>query len=187
MTGRERRAVWVGAAILAAAVLLRTVPLAARAVASMRQRLDDRTATLARAGALISAAPALHDSLVRSLAAFVGLAPSLLEGRTRAEASANLASLVSLVASRSAMRVVQQSVTPDSAVATFGRVTVRAELEGDVAGLTRLLAAMETSRPLLTVGTLAVDAPDPQPHAGLPERLRIEMEVTGWFQPRADP
>lgn len=187
MTPRDRRALLWGALIVAAAVALRALPGAVRAVSSSRARLAERQATLARARTLIEAAPVLRDSLGRALASFVNLAPSLLEGRSRAEAAANLTTLMSLAAGRNALRVIQQDVTPDSVTGAFGRVTVRAQLEGDVSGLVRFFQTLETGNPLLTVGSLAIDAPEPQPRAGVPERLRVELEVSGWYLPREGP
>jgi hypothetical protein len=61
---------------------------------------------------------------------------------------------------------------------------VHAELEGDEVGLGRLLRAVETGDPLLTVTSLAVDAPAPAPQRGVPEALRVQLEIVGFYLPR---
>ncbi|MEK7668879.1 MAG: type II secretion system protein GspM [Gemmatimonadota bacterium] len=187
MSPRERRAVLWGAALVAGALLLRGVPWAAREANAAREGLAERTVTLRRTRALVRGVPATRESLATALAGVVALAPALVEGGTQAEAAAALAAAVSLAAGQAALRVVRLDPATDSAPGPIRPVTLRGELQGDIAGLTAFLRAVETGRPLLTVGTFAVTAPDPVPRAGSPEQLRIELEVTGWFLPRGVP
>jgi len=181
VTPRERRVVRWGAALLAGALLLRGVPWAGREASAARDRLGQRTETLRRRREVIGARLAARDSLAAALAEVVALAPALLDGGTQAEAAASLSATLGLVAERGALRVTRIEPATDSALGPIRPATVRGELVGDIAGLTAFLRAVETGRPLLTVGGLTVTAPDPVPRPGAPEQLRIELDVTGWF------
>jgi hypothetical protein len=186
MTPRDRRAlVWGGAAVLGAVLVLRVVPLTVRSVSALRTEAREGVQTLTRAGEVLAAAPATRDSLAQVLGAVVALAPRLVEGRTAAEAQASLSGLVSLAASRHAMRIVRLDPLPDSAGdGAFNRVAVHVELEGDVSGLTRFLGAGETGDPLLTLPALSVQATDPVGRPNAAEQLKIELTIAGLYLPR---
>ena len=188
MTPRDRRALLMGASLVAAAVLgLRVAPWSFRTLFAWRARVADARATLAREQALLASAPQLQDSLDRALARVVALAPAVVAGRTSAEASATLASWVTLGASRHALKVVSVNPLPDSATGVFDRVAVHVALEGDVRGLTSFLAAVETGVPLLTVGQLTVDAPTPAGPRSAPEALEVGLTVAGYALVRSAP
>jgi hypothetical protein len=92
---------------------------------------------------------------------------------------------VSLAASRHALRMVRLDPLPDSAAdGVFSRVAVHVEMEGDVAGLTRFLRAVEIGDPLLTLPALSVQAADPLGRPNAPEHLKIEATVAGLYLPR---
>jgi hypothetical protein len=173
--------------VLVAVLLLRVIPVGVRAVTRVREHTTDRLSTLARAHDAVQQTPALRDSLATALAQVVALAPRLLDGRTRAEASAALAALVSLQAGRSGLKVLRLAPAADSAGGILQPVQAQAELEGDAAGLMTFLAAVERGSPLLTIRTLAVTSPDAVPRPNAAETLHIEVEVRGWFLARTDP
>jgi len=188
VTGRDRRALARGATVLIAAVLLlRVVPAGVRVVGSARDRTTDRLLAQARAETLVRQMPALRDSLVTALAGVVSLAPQLLDGRTRAEASATLSALLSLQAGRSGLKVLRVAPTGDSSRGILQPVAVQAEFEGDAAGLTAFLATVERGNPLLSVVTLAITSPEVVTRSGAAEALHIEVEVRGWYLARTEP
>jgi len=188
VTGRDRRALARGAAVvLAAVLLLRVVPTVARVGGSARDRASDRLLALARAETVVRQMPALRDSLATALAGVIALAPQLLDGRTRAEAAATLSALLSLRAGRSGRWVLRLAPAPDTARGAVQPVKVQAEFEGDAAGLTAFLAGVERGQPLLSVVTLAITAPDAVPRQGSAEALRVEVEVRGWYLARTEP
>lgn len=188
MTAHDRKALLRGAGIvLAAVLLLRVLPAGARWVASAREHATDRLSALARAQDAVRQMPALRDSLATAVARVVALAPRLLDGRTRAEASAALAALLSLQAGRSGLKVLRLAPTTDSSGGIVQPVDAQAELEGDAAGLTAFLAAVERGSPLLSVVTLAITSPEAVPRPGAAEALHVEVEVRGWFLARTDP
>jgi type II secretory pathway component PulM len=184
MTPRDRRALALGgAAIAAAVVLLRIVPWGFRAVGHLREEAIEQSGTVARARDVLSRTPLVRDSLSAVLAAIVGLAPQLVDGRSAADAQAGLSGLVTLVANRHNLKIVRLEALPDSAVGVFSPVRLHAELEGDVRGAAVLLRSIETGDPLLTVTSLAIAAPDP---AATVEALHIEMDVAGYYLPRGE-
>lgn len=186
MTPRDRRAVILGTAILGISVVgLRVLPAAGRWVAALRSAAREERALLRRAQSVLGARSAVADSLHRALNAIVALAPRLVEGHTQAESQAGLTSLVSMEAGRHALKVVRLDPLPDSATGVFMRVALRAELEGDIAGVVGLVRRIETSDPTLSATGLRISALDPASGKRVPEVLRVEMNVAGYYLPRA--
>ena len=184
MTEQDRRAVLRGAcAVLIGVACLRVGPWAARSVETASQRRAARAAILVQARSLVEAAPGLRDSLAASLRAFLGLTPRLVPGRTLAEASSNLASDIRTLAAQSSLRLLQMTPETDSVRGLVRMVSLRAELEGDVMGLSGFVRGVETGQRLLTFESLSVSAPDPVPHSDAPETLHIEVHVSGWYLP----
>ena len=182
MTPRDRRALVLGGAAIAALVLLlRIVPWSVRAVGHLRDEAVAQSGTVARARDVLSRTPEVRDSLGAVLAAIVGLAPQLVDGHSAADAQAGLSGLVTLAANRHNLKIVRLEPLPDSGVGVFSPVRVHAELEGDVRGAAELLRALETGDPLLTVTSLVIAAPDP---AATVEALHIEIDVAGYYLPR---
>lgn len=185
MTARDRRAlVWGGAAILGAIVALRVAPWAVHSVRELHSSVAERRELVERARAVLDGRQAVQDSLGRTLSAIVALAPKLVDGRSGAEAQAALTSLLSLAAGRQALKVVRLDGLSDSAAGVFNRVGVHAELEGDVAGVARLLRGVETGSPVLSVTSLRLAPADPATGPTTPERLRVEVTVAGYYLPR---
>jgi hypothetical protein len=183
MTARDRRALVLGLTVtLAALVVLRGIPWAARRQSGLRTRAVEAGAAAQRARDVLAVAATRRDSLGTALAAVVALAPRLIDGHTSAGAGASLASLVTLAASEHRLRVVRLDPQPDSSGGVFAQVRVHAELEGDVRGLVGFLRALDAGPPVLAVPALAVLAPAP-PGSGA-EALRIEATITGRYLPR---
>jgi hypothetical protein len=184
MTRTDRAAVLRGAGIVATAVLaLRVAPLIVRRVQDLRLRTLAQIETVARTRSAVAAAASLRDSLPGVLGRVVALAPQLVDGRSRAEAGAALASWLSTTASRSAVRLRGVEPVPDSGKDLVNPVRVRAEIEGDVNGIAAFLLATESGAPLLTVENLAVAALDPASPPSGAEVLRVSFEVSGWYLP----
>jgi hypothetical protein len=185
MNERDKKAlVWGGAVIVGAVLCLGVIPWATREVSASWEAATSRRATLARAQTLLAERYVVRDSLGRVLSQIIALAPQLVEGKSPAEAQASLASLLSLAASRHALRILRADALPDSALGVFSRVALHAELEGDIAGLTRLLRAVETATPLLSVTALGVSVQDPASPSNQAELLRIDLDVAGYYLPR---
>jgi len=186
MTPRDRRAlIWGGGVVLGAVLVLRIVPWTIRGATALRAEAAERVQTVARANEVLAGAPATRDSLADALNAVIALAPRLVDGRTAADAQASLSGLVSLAANRHALRIMRLDPLPDStAVGVFNRVAVHVELEGDVAGLTRFLGAVERGDPLLTLAALAIQAVDPVGRPNTPEQLKIEATIAGLYLSR---
>jgi type II secretory pathway component PulM len=181
VTARSRRALLLGLGTVTAAFLLfRLAPWVGRAALAWRARVGQQRETLARERQLLATAPALRDSVGRALSEVVALAPRLAAVGSPAEASASLASLLSLTASRHGLKLVRMDPLPDSVAGVFTRIAVHAELEGDVRGLVRMLHAVETGDPLLTVVALSVDAPAPGAPRNAAETLHIALTIAGY-------
>lgn len=183
MTGRDRRALWVGGGVVVAAVfLLRILPWGMRHALGARASLHERATLLVHAQQDLADAALLRDSAARITRALVGLAPKLLSGTSAAEAGADLVAQLNLVASRSNARVEQVDLVPDTARAgRLSRARVRVALETDIRGLLHALHAIAAGSAALEVFELRVSAPDPGSPERLPEVLKVEMTIGGWF------
>ncbi len=134
MTERDRRALLLGgASVLGAVLLLRVVPSALRWVLASERALAQRIQMLEHERADLAQAGALGDSAAQLTRALAGLAPKLLVGDTRAEAGADFASRLSLVAARHQVKIERVDQLADSAAAgRLRRTGVRIALESDV-------------------------------------------------------
>lgn len=187
MTPRDRRAlVWGGVTVAVAAVLVRGVPVLVRWELGLRATLRDRAELVARADRALQDAGPMADSAKAVAAAFVALAPKVLAGGTDAEALADLQGRVTLAAHHHRARVLRTDpVTDSTTVARLGRVRLRVSLESDWSGLVGVLGALDQDPAALRFGRLAVAAADPASSSAVPEQLRLDVEVGGWFV-RAD-
>ncbi len=188
MTERDRRAlVFGGATVLGAVLVLRVLPWSIRRVLAVEAELRDRAALLARARAELAGASELRDSAAALGQALVALAPKLLSGTSPAEAAADLSGRLNLAASRSQAKLERVDQVADSGAAgRLRRVRLRATLESDVRGVTGVLRAVEFNEAALAVIELRVVATDPTAADRVPEVLRLEITVTGWFLARRD-
>jgi hypothetical protein len=178
---RDKRALVAGVAVIVAAVLvLRVGPSLVHGYNTLRLQTTDRLATLERARTTLRSARALRDSFALAAGELVALAPLLVAGATAAEAAATLTSDVSLMVSRSGLRVVSLNAAADSGGGAFVPVTLRAEVEGDIRGVAELLLAVEGSRTLLSVQALTIVGNDPLERQPGPERLRLTLTIVGW-------
>lgn len=174
-------------AVLAVALAVRALPPAARWLSSLRARAAAVGEAAARARRLVDEEPAVRDSLQAALAEVVRLAPLLLEGTTRVEAAASLAAWISTASAQHRLRVRRVESLPDSAGGPIARIGVRAELEGDVAGLSGFVRAVEHGTPLLSVVEIGVTALDPLSPPSQPEVLRVDVVLSGLFLQRGSP
>jgi hypothetical protein len=130
----------------------------------------------------LSDAAVLRDSAVQLGAALVGLAPKILSGNSAADAVADLSGRVNLAVSGHQAKLERVDAVPDSTAAgRLRRVTLRAAFECDVRGLAGVLEALEFGKVVLSLRELRVTAVDAASPDKLPEVLRVEMSVAGWY------
>lgn len=183
MTLRDRKALLVGGSVVVAAVIvLRVLPWGVRHVVAARADLHGRATLLAHARQDLAQTAELRDSVARITQAVVALAPKLLTGSTAEEAGADLSAQLNLIAARTSAKLERMDILPDSSRAgQLGRARVHVALETDIRGLAGVLRAIAASDAALTVQELRVVAPDPSSTPRLPEILKVEATVTGWY------
>lgn len=188
MTARDRRALLIGAGVVAGALLvLRMLPWGVRELTASHAELRERTTLLARARDELGHAPLLRDSAATLTRAVVALAPKLLDGGTSAVAGADLAARLNLAASRAPARLEEVTTVADSGAAgRLRRASVRVTLETDVRGLASLLRELEFGDAALTIDRLEVTSPDPGSADARIEVLRVQITVAGWFLGRRE-
>src|SRR5207253_5767203 len=183
MTGRDRRALILGGAVVIGALLvLRVVPWGVRGVLGAETGLRERATLLARARADLADAVVLRDSAVQLGQALVGLAPKILSGSSVAEAVADLSARVNMAVSGHQGKLERVDPLPDSLRAgRLRRVALRAAFECDVRGLAGVLQALQFGKVALSLRELRVTAVDAAQADKTPEVLRVEMTVAGWY------
>lgn len=183
MTARDRRALMLGGGVALAAVLgLRLLPWGIRSVLGAEAGLRERATVLARSRAELADFATLRDSAGRVGQALVGLAPKILSGNTAPEAIADLSGRLNLVISGHQAKL--ERVDPVPAPATGGRlhqVMLRAAFECDVRGLAGVLESLAFGKVVLPLRELRVTAVDGGSGDKVPEALRVELTVTGWY------
>lgn len=186
MRSRDRRALLIGAGVVAGALLaLRGAPAAWDAVRNTRETLSARTELLVRAEADVLRAAALEDSAAVVRNKVLALAPRLLSGTREADAAADLTLRLKRAAAENRVRVERTSSLPDSGRAGGLRpVLLRAALEGDSRGTLGVLGTLARSPVSLTTTDLRITASNPAAPGAVAELLRIEMTVRGWYLPR---
>jgi len=183
MTIRDKRALQLGFAVVACAVLLlRVIPWGVRRAVAAERELAASEELLARTRAELADEQPLTDSVARVTQAVVALAPRILSGGSTAEAIADLSGRVNLAATRHHAKLERTDPVTDSLGAgRLQRTAVRATLETDVWGLAEFLAAIAQDPAVLTADQLHVVANDPASGDGQPELLRVEVTVRGWY------
>lgn len=183
MTERDRRALVLGGTVvMGVLVLLRVLPWGVRNATGAEAGLRARAVFLARARAEFTDAVELRDSAARLGQALVGLVPKILSGNSAAEAAADLSGRVNQAVSGHQAKLERVDPVPDSSTAgRLRRASLRAVFECDVRGLAGVLDALEFGKVVLSVRELHVTAVDVGSPNRVPEVLRVELTVAGWF------
>jgi len=168
--------------VLTAVFAFRVAPWCIRSALAAERDLQDKETLLARARADLADAPLLRDSAGVLTRAVVGLAPKLLSGDTPVEALADLSGRLNLAASRSQSKLERTDQLADSTAAgRLRRVRVRTALESDIRGVMGFLSAIELGDAVLSIQDVRIVPAEPSSGEQVPEILRVEVTVTGWF------
>ncbi len=182
MTGRERRVVQAGALCIVALLLLRGAPAAWAWRQELAADVAVRAQLLGRMRQAVARLPSLEANAGLLQGQLSGLAPQLLEGETPSSAAAALSLRLNSVADRHLVRIVAAESLADSTVdGELQCVRMRLALEGDVRGLLGTIAAFASEPPVTEILALSVEASDPASPPGVPETLRGEVMLRGWY------
>jgi type II secretion system (T2SS) protein M len=157
MSGRERRAIVIGAGIVLAGFALIWGRMYRDALAAARDELATERATLARERAAVSTAR--HNPQLQHMAdsAMRAMRPRLFEGKDDVMASAELASYVGDVAQRARVWL-QDAGTRRASPAAEGVRTLRVEIraESDLQGALLFLQGLERGDKLVRIDRLDI-------------------------------
>lgn len=181
----ERRMLLALAATVTLALAVRGAGPATAALLGLRERVQSERRLVAEVQAAITALPALEDSAEVLQVGVVALAPRLLAGPNEAAALTDLSARLSTVMSQHHGQLLRLDGLRDSATAgPLRRVRGRAVLETDFRGLAELLAVLERQALILVPEAVTLRQPEPVTSPDVPERLQVELELTGWYLPR---
>lgn len=179
VTGRDRRALVAGVAIITSAVMsLRIGPALLRGHVSRVERASLMAARLAETRVLVTTEADMLRDQSELAALLLTLAPELLEPGPGAGSA--LIGRVNETAVRSNVRIVRVEPLRDSVVSMFRRHSVRIEARSDTRGLARWLTSLETGQPRIQILRLLVGAENPAGADDQVETLRIEVVAAGW-------
>jgi hypothetical protein len=178
---RERRVVLAGAATVFALIAgTRGIPAWLAWKEERFESAVELVAKAARAQTHVRDLEATLDTLERRRSRFEALAPVLVGVGSPTAGAGALASLVSGAAQAAGVQLGSIQVRTDTASArTMKRVSIRANVVGDVRGITALLLAIEQGPALLAVRELSITQPDPAAPDDRPEALQMELVVEG--------
>ena len=185
MSAKDRRAIWIGCTVLAAALIgVRGIPAYRAALTDARERLGAERDALARERAAVSAAQRnpqlqhLADSATRAVE------PRLFEGRDDVMASAELVTYLSDLARQSRV-LLQDAATRPATTSASGVRTLHVEIraESDLQGILTLLLGLERGGKLLRVDRLDISrTPKGLNDPGM-EVLSLAASVSGFALP----
>lgn len=190
LSPRDRRVLMIGVATCLMLVAgIRGVPALVSWTRAARDNAAQLRAEVVRASNGVASGHATRDSAAARNARYLALTPRLLAGETTAGAGGSLASLVTGAAAAANVRLGSVQIRADTVRgATFTAVTLRADLTGDISGLTSMLAALERGHTLLAVRELSITQPEPASGDDRPEALRADIVVESlMLTPRRGP
>lgn len=179
MTPRDRRAMLVGASLIAVMISARVAFAGVTRLSERLRYVAESQGVLTRAAATTEQVPLLRAAIGDRGAEIVALAPMLVPGRSPAEGRANLSTQLTGWALTHHVAIQRLDSAPDSISGSLVRLELVVRAEGDLAGLGRLVAEVERSPMLLTLSRLSL-AVEGDPDAE-PQRLRAEFAVRGWM------
>lgn len=185
MTARDRRALLVGASIVAAAWgALRGVPGAVRHLGRLEESAAQRTRLLVRAHARLNDLPKLNDSITALTAIAESLPGMLLGGRGRETAEADLMSRVRAAAEASPVTLREfEPHAVEAREGTLSLAAIAAVVESDLPGVLDMVSRLEADAATAVEQVeVTASAPDGKLTAGM-EVLRTRIAVSGWFRP----
>lgn len=181
LSTRDRRALLLGSAIIAAIVVsARVLPAWRRWQVNEQSAADAAARGLARSRAELLGQHAAHDSLAARKARLDSLRAAWLDGDTPAAAGAALAGEVSSAGERAGVTIGALDIRVDTAGgAVFLPVRVQATATGDIQGIVSFLAAIESDRVVLSIRALSINAADAAASPTTPEVLRADLTIEG--------
>lgn len=178
IVSRDRRALAAGVVVVLLVASARGLPALRRWQADVRDSSAALTQEAARARMTVARERTTRDSLAARQRRFIALAPLLLRGETPAMASATLASLISTAATAASVRLGPVQVQADTvARGVFSRVGARAEITGDVRGVSAFLSTLERGPTLVAVRELTIAQLEPAAAADRAEALHVAVAV----------
>jgi hypothetical protein len=181
LSDRDRRTLILGVSTIATLVLVsRGVPAWIRWQRHVR---DDATAALWEATAsqrAVQMAPALARMVQQLERQYFALAPAFIPGERPATTGAALIATVTADARIAGIQLGALQVETDTTAAQgVVPMRIRGDGNGDIAGVTHFLTALESGVPLLSVRELSLTPVDPHAASHTPETIQATFVIEG--------
>ena len=179
-TSRDRRALGIGATVVAAAMLYRLVVPTVESLAQVRQSNQAASDRLEYSGQDVAALDATRDTLAARSGLLVVADSLLLSPGSPAHVASELGAIVRGAARTAGLELLGAATQSDSVVSgTFQRALVRLEAQGDVSGLMQFLLLIELAPGLLDVREFSVTPVEPAAAGDRAEVIRVSISIEG--------
>ena len=185
MTQRDRRAIVLGAALVALAATARILPTVAATVGRTEESVAARADLVRRARRELARGDIVLDSIRLIEAALPRVAHLVMPGDTTADVQRELARRVTMVITNYQARGGRVEALADTThVSGLSHARILAVWESDIRGVVDVLLALERDSALV-VHSVEVSAVDPAAPPSEPEVLEVRAEVGGWYLRRS--
>jgi hypothetical protein len=156
----------------------RGLPALTNAYRTARSETAESIRRLNEARAAVHMRPAAAESLAARQRLLRQLAPRMFVAKTPTLLASNASAHLSRLASASQLRVASVQVDPPTVRAGQARpVRIALTAAGDVRGVMRFLAGIESARKLVRVVSISIGQPDVAGRDNLPETLNVLVTV----------
>ncbi len=184
-SARRKRLLWAACLASMAWLVLKVVPAVIHEVRNAQWSLEDKVTLLARGLEELKSVEGMEDSATALRTALVAQAARVVTSGNVTQANDALVGLVSSVVTRANARLNRTEPVTDSAARGYlRRVALLASFDSDIGGAIAVLRSLAEESPVVVVESITIMAPDPNPPAGEPEVLKVEMVVRGWYLTR---
>lgn len=174
---REKRTIIIGCCVVFPLLFVfKALPAINGWRQSVRATAESVAAERALAEQEVGGRATYEDSLRVVTDRYMTMANAVMEDAT----GADLAAMLADAADGAGMKLGSVQISADTIVKNgLTSASVRADLTGDVRGVTNLLQALESGTPVLRVDKLTITNSEPSATRDRPEQLRAELTVSG--------
>ncbi|MCC7132648.1 MAG: hypothetical protein IT352_08385 [Gemmatimonadales bacterium] len=176
MKSRERFVLRMGVLVVVVTGSIKLTVRVRDALGAQRRDLTASVERLAAAERQVRRLPGLEDSAAAVRGELIALASRILKSRSEADATAELAGILPVIAARAGATVEGSTASSDSARAgTLHRVSMQFQVATDGFGMNAILTGLVSNLPTLELRRLRIAV-------GNGDRFNVQLVVAGWYR-----